>query len=316
MARTYPRPDETRVPYTTMSWLVSRPLWWTPSVFLPATLLLPGGSVLWYARYVERWRIRVRPVDLTLPGWPRSARTTVVHLSDLHMVGDDRWARHVVRAVDRAGVSEHAVGVITGDFLYRGARPSEVARVLRGLPRPRGGWFVVRGGWENSCDVVGERFEAFCEEAELTPLVNDSATIELAGQRLNLVGLDDPEGGHPDLAAALVGADPAAPNVVLVHRPDLFDSVAGEADLVLAGHSHGGQVRLPGLGPLWLPQGCRRYNDGVYRRNGTTLSVNRGVGTTLAPLRLMCPPEIALVRLQGAGRSDRYRPARRDRGDR
>lgn len=316
MARTYPRPEETQVPYTPMTWLVSRPLWWTPAVFVPAALLLPGGSVALYARFVERRRIGVREVDLALPGWPSTARASVAHLSDLHLVRDDGWTRHVIGAVRRARVEDHDLGVVTGDFLYKRARPAEVARRLRDLPRPAGGWYAVRGGWENSCGIVRDHFVAFCEDAGMTPLINETAQVELDGQRVNLVGLDDPEGGRPDLAAALEGADPTAPTIVLVHRPDLLDRVAGAVDLVLAGHSHGGQVRVPGVGPLWLPRGCGRYVAGVYHRDGTTLFVNRGVGTTIAPLRLFSPPEIASLRLRGDGRPVKIRPVRRDREDR
>jgi uncharacterized protein len=302
------------VPYTPFTWLVSRPVWWHPAVFVPAALLLPGGSVALYARFVERRRIGVREVDLTLPGWPSTARASVVHLSDLHLVRDDGWTRHVVRAIRRAPVAEHDVGVVTGDFLYKGARPAEVARRLRDLPRPARGWFAVRGGWENSCGIVQDRFVDFCEDAGMTPLINETAQLDLAGHSVNLVGLDDPEGGRPDLVAALMGADPTVPTIVLVHRPDLLDRVAGAVDLVLAGHSHGGQVRLPGVGPVWLPKGCRRYVDGVYRKDGTTLFVSRGIGTTIAPLRLMSPPEIAILRLRGDGRPVKIRPVDPERG--
>ena len=300
VTRSYPPPDETRVPYTPWTWLLSRPLWWTPAVFLPAAAVLPGGSVLLYARYVERRRIGVREVDLAVRGWPASHRTSLVHLSDFHMVGDDRWTRHVIRAVERAGVEDHPAGVITGDFVYKGVRPAEVAAALRRLPQPEGGWFAVRGGWENSCGIVRERFVMFCRDAGITPLVNEALQVDLGGRSVNLAGLDDPEGGHPDLDAALAGVDPGLPTVVLVHRPDLFETMAGRVALVLAGHSHGGQIRLPGIGPLWLPRGCRRYVDGVYREGGSTLFVNRGLGTTVAPLRLLAPPEIAILRLRGA----------------
>jgi len=299
VARSYPPPDETRVPYTPWTWLLSRPLWWTPAVFLPAMAVLPGGSVLLYARYVEPRRIGVREVDLTVPGWPAEHRASLVHLSDFHFVGDDRRTRRVLRAVQRAGVEEHAAGVITGDFVYKGVRTAEVVEALRRLPQPRGGWFAVRGGWENSCGIVRARFEEFCRDAGITPLINESVRVDLGGRSITLAGLDDPEGGHPDLDEALAGADPDRPVVVLVHRPDLFDALAGRVALVLAGHSHGGQIRLPGIGPLWLPHGCRRYIDGVYRKDGSTLFVNRGLGTTVAPLRLFTPPEIAILNLRG-----------------
>ncbi len=192
------------------------------------------------------------------------------------------------------------MGVITGDFAKHPYELDQVLDLLRRLPRPRAGWFAVPGGWEYTCGFSGSDFEPFCRDAELTPLVNRSARIELDGQPINLVGLDDPERGQPDLERALADADPSLPTVALCHHPDMLDQVARyPVDLLLTGHSHGGQVRLPGVGPLWLAQGCRRYHDGTHVRGGTTLYVSRGMGTTVAPIRLLTPPELALIQLSG-----------------
>ena len=117
-----------------------------------------------------------------------------------------------------------------------------------------------------------------------------------------IAGTDDPHRGRPDLAAALNGAPAGAPTLLLTHSPELFpQAVDAGVDLALAGHTHGGQVRLPGLGALLTASRLgRRYVMGEYRQGRTLLFVSRGLGTVHLPLRLFCVPEIALFDLRPA----------------
>jgi hypothetical protein len=85
--------------------------------------------------------------------------------------------------------------------------------------------------------------------------------------------------------------------LALFHSPDLFDAVAPKVDLALAGHTHGGQVSLPLLGPPWLPPGSGAYVDGWYQRGAARMHVSRGVGTSILPVRFLCRPEVAVVEL-------------------
>ena len=238
---------------------------------------------------------------MVLRGAPPMFRSSLVHLSDLHLRRDGWWERRLLRAVRRARVQDHPLGVITGDFAKLPYRLDEVLDLLRRLPRPAAGWFAVPGGWEYTCGFSGDEFLEFCREARITPLVNRCVRLPLDGQTVNLVGLDDPERGSPDPEAALAAAAPGQPTIALCHHPDMLDVLCQHpVDLLLSGHSHGGQIRLPVLGPLWLAPGCRSYPDGIYHRSGTTMVVSRGLGTTIAPLRFRAPPEIGLIRLRGA----------------
>jgi predicted MPP superfamily phosphohydrolase len=117
-----------------------------------------------------------------------------------------------------------------------------------------------------------------------------------------LVGLDEVTRGKPDLPEALTGVPAAVYRIGLVHAPSYFDRVAGYADLVLAGHCHGGQIRLPGLPPLYLPAGCGKYVEGWYEKNGSRLYVTRGLGNTILDMRLFSRPEIAIFDLQPIAR--------------
>ncbi|MDF2694106.1 MAG: metallophosphoesterase, partial [Labilithrix sp.] len=134
------------------------------------------------------------------------------------------------------------------------------------------------------------------ESVGATFLVNEG---KLARPDVWLAGLDDPMSGAPHLAAALEGAPSGATKIALFHSPELFDGIAPSIDLALAGHTHGGQVRIPLLGALWLPPGSGRFVAGWYDapEGAARLYVSRGIGTSQLNVRLFCRPELAIVTL-------------------
>jgi uncharacterized protein len=128
--------------------------------------------------------------------------------------------------------------------------------------------------------------------AKVRFLVNESAELE-AG--LWIVGVDDPASSMDDLSTALQGVPSGAPRVLLAHAPDIVDSIvdAPASDLILVGHTHGGQVNLPLFNGAWLHQGASaEYVRGLYQVHGSPMYVNRGIGTTSVPIRIGSRPEI------------------------
>ena len=135
-------------------------------------------------------------------------------------------------------------------------------------------------------------------------LVNSHQAIERGNDRLWLCGVDDPGTSDPNLTLA-IPPDPKAPVILMAHEPDFADRVRRHPrfpliDLMLSGHSHGGQVRLPLLGPLVLPPMGKKYVEGLFRFNHMQLYVNRGIGTVGLPFRFDCPSEITEITLQRA----------------
>ncbi len=132
-------------------------------------------------------------------------------------------------------------------------------------------------------------------------LVNEAVATERGGERIWMVGVDDTYSGRDDLPTALRGVPSNEFCLAITHSPDIVDHArAGELDLVLASHTHGGQVCLPFLGPVWAP--CRKPRAraaGLVRANGTTMYVTRGVGEGL-PIRLACPRQLPLITLRRA----------------
>src|SRR5229473_2950347 len=129
-------------------------------------------------------------------------------------------------------------------------------------------------------------------------LVNQHLPVERNGDRLWLCGVDDPGTSHPDLDLA-IPPKPDGPVLLMAHAPDYADDVLAHprgplVDLMLGGHSHGGQIKLPFFGPLILPPMAEKYSEGLYRLKRMQLYVNRGIGTVGLPFRLNCPPEITV----------------------
>lgn len=135
-------------------------------------------------------------------------------------------------------------------------------------------------------------------------LVDDHVPIERYGSRFWLCGVNDPGTTNPRLDLA-IPPEPNAPVILMAHEPDYADMVLVHprgrlVDVMLAGHTHGGQIRLPFMGPLVLPPMGKKYAEGLFHLQKMQLYVNRGIGAVGIPFRLNCPPEITMFTLRQA----------------
>jgi predicted MPP superfamily phosphohydrolase len=135
-------------------------------------------------------------------------------------------------------------------------------------------------------------------------LMNQHVPLERNGSRIWLCGAEDPATSRPDLNLT-IPKNPDGPVILMAHEPDYADVVVEHPrfpliDLMLSGHTHGGQVRLPFMGPLVLPPMGKKYAEGHFQFKQMQLYVNRGIGTVSVPFRLNCPPEITVITLQPA----------------
>ena len=222
----------------------------------------------------------------------------IAYASDLHAgpATDPDLLEAAYRALRAA---EPDVLLLGGDFVStnKGAVDS-VARSLGSIPAPYGR-FAVLGNHDWWCGA--DHITASLESAGIDVLTNRSARLPPPYQWVSVCGLDDHWLGQPDAKAATDGAD--GYRVVLMHAPSgLLDLGAHRFDLALCGHTHGGQIALPGGVPVVVPQGSlsRRYARGRFDLgDGRTLVVSLGVGCVLLPFRLFSDPEIIVVELHG-----------------
>lgn len=137
------------------------------------------------------------------------------------------------------------------------------------------------------------------ESANITVLRNQSVAIERGRDRMWLAGIDDLLRGRPDMSATLANISEKETTILLAHEPDFADDASlSPVDLQLSGHSHGGQIWIPGIGAPWLPPMARRYPRGLHQLGNLTLYTNIGIGTIRAPIRINCQPEITAITLR------------------
>ena len=174
--------------------------------------------------------------------------------------------------------------------------------------------YYVTGNHEMRVPDAFATLLAGLEEAGVTVLRNQSLELEKDGDTITLLGVDDPDFTYMSYSLGqdsvvdstlkeITPEDESEFTLLLSHRPELFDVYEdNNIDLVLSGHAHGGQFRLPFVGGLYAPhQGVLpEYDSGLYSDNGTNLIVSRGIGNSLFPLRLFNPPEVILVELSKA----------------
>lgn len=176
---------------------------------------------------------------------------------------------------------------------------TEMIDLLKSIKAPYGK-FAVLGESDHESKQLKDLLYNLYYFSDFELLENSNLLIRKNGSSsINLVGLDSSVGGHPDMNQAMANLDPNNFTIVLTHAPDITSELVskGHADLVLAGHSHGGQIALPFFGPILRKEGAIRYNHGSYTINNTTLIVSNGLGTSDYDIRLFAPPQINLIRL-------------------
>jgi predicted MPP superfamily phosphohydrolase len=236
--------------------------------------------------------------DVRLPNWPAGvAPLRIVQLSDSHANTRFMPASRLQALVDRVNALRPDIVVLTGDYVGDGVLgtdplpPDQALAPFAGL-KARLGVYAVLGNHDHLFPL-GE-IKAAIDRAHIRLLYNQRTRVG----PVMIAGVDDWNVGHPDLARALYGVDPARPTILLSHTPDIFPRVDSHVGLTLAGHTHGGQIALPLIGPILTASVYgKRYVHGHIRESGHDLIVSAGIGTSVLPMRIGVPPEIVLVTL-------------------
>jgi len=236
---------------------------------------------------VERVLIPIKNLSPALKGY------RIVQISDIHLkpIVTLNLVRKTVAMVNAL---QPDLIVITGDFVTRFISGIYEMGPVLGQLRARHGVFASLGNHDLWLDaaIITQTLNA----SGVPVLINQGLPISVNGETLWLAGVDDAMSGRPNLNAALKGMPAKAPVVLMGHEPDPADefSLDGRVNLMLSGHSHGGQIRLPGIGSPFKAPLAENYDMGLYNVEGMWLYVNRGIGViTSVPLRLNCPPEIS-----------------------
>jgi hypothetical protein len=249
---------------------------------------------------VTRTRIHVRDLHPALEGF------TIALLTDLH-VGEGTPLSLIRRACRLAMAERPDLVAVTGDLVADDAPGfRKVLGAVQGLEAPYG-VYAVPGNHDHRVGI--DRFRRdLAEQDAVRDLTNRARVLDVDGARFCVAGVDDLSYGDPDLGV-LPPPDERDFTLLLAHDPDQAERVrrvCDAVDLIVSGHTHGGQVRLPFVGAVKNP--ARRddlYEEGLRRRPWTQVYTSRGVGTVRIPIRFLCRPEVAMLTLTGVPRPPR-----------
>lgn len=266
-----------------------------------ARLLVPafsGAGALGsygYANLRERHQLAIEKHEIKLElGECAPSQFRIVTLTDLHF---DPLYEHwfLQKCVTQVNALKPDLVFLTGDFIsHSSKRINELAEILGEL---RASSTVAAClGNHDFWDKPGNITKAL-EKAGISVLMNQHTRSVVKDGQVTIAGLQSVWGGHPDWSRASRGITAGERVLMLMHEPDYADLLSSDKRIALqcSGHTHGGQVRLPGYGALILPRYGKRYQAGIYRVRGMQLYVNRGIGTVDKHVRFFCQPEISCL---------------------
>lgn len=270
-------------------------------IVLPALLLFVISVAVW-CMVVEPNRLVLRSVSLPIERIDNQfGPLKVVLISDLHTGSPWISLEKLREIVTITNAAKPDLILLAGDFVAEEViggklvEPEPIAAELKELSAPLG-TYAVLGNHDWAWD--GPRVSKALSAVGIPVLENSALRLERNGRHLWLVGIADAWTRKPDFQVAISEIQDDAPIIALTHNPDVFPSAPKQIDLTLAGHTHGGQIRLPFIGSPIVPSKFgQRYVAGHIVENGRHLYVTTGVGTSIFPIRLGVTPEVVLLNL-------------------
>jgi len=252
------------------------------------------------------WTFFIEPNILTITSFNVKNKDLkglkVVFVGDFHVKPNQR--KNLIKVVNKINDQHPDLILCTGDFVSgrkeKNTLPiEEISKELSKL-KSKYGFYTVLGNhdwWQD-----GEKIGHELEKHGIIVLGNENKIININGKKLYIAGVEDLSTRYIDLGKALNKT--SSPTILLTHSPDVFPFISKQenqeltkkVDLTLAGHTHGGQVRIPFVGPLIVPSDYgKKYANGLITENGKQMFVTKGIGTSILPVRFNCMPEIVVI---------------------
>jgi predicted MPP superfamily phosphohydrolase len=280
-----------------------RPVWRKRLRILLSAVLLLIAFVVFWGFFIEPNRLIVHEETIAIDNWPRELDgLRIAVISDIHAGGSFIDDKKLHSIVDKTNQLHPELIVILGDYMSSNGRtsrriePEIIGAALKNLNAPFGTYSVLGNHdvWYNA-----GRVRAGLEQNGIKVLDNQVVQIQVRGVPLWLVGLADLWTREQKIAATIAEVPQGQPMIALTHNPDIFPRLPQRVPLLLAGHTHGGQVRFPFIGSVvQASEFGDRYERGHIFENHHHLFVTTGIGTSIVPVRFGVTPEIVLLTLR------------------
>jgi predicted MPP superfamily phosphohydrolase len=274
--------------------------WWKIfRIAIVVILVLIGASAIW-AFFIEPDRLVVHYETISIQSWPQElSGIRIAMIGDVHT--DNRYINEakLQRIVDLTNAQHPDLIVLLGDYIHGGRRDTEhvdpevTVRYLKNLQAPLGVYGILgnHDWWYN-----GNRVRAAFESAGIPILENDVKELNWRGKSFWLAGLADLWTRDEHIAATIDKAPAGSTVIALTHNPDIFPDLPQTVPLLLAAHTHGGQVNIPLIGTPVVPSRFgSKYTAGHIFENNHHMFVTTGIGTSIMRVRFRVPPEIVIL---------------------
>ncbi|MEK6715214.1 MAG: metallophosphoesterase [Candidatus Omnitrophota bacterium] len=259
--------------------------------------------VFLYSLFIEPRHILIKEVSIAVDNIHNGLdKIKIIHITDLHIKKLGYLERKVV---DRINQLSPDILFVTGDFIKNDAGIKHCAEMFKNINAKYGIYGVLGNNDYRKFYIFPintAELKRSLADSGVKLLFNESYTINIDGTNINIFGVEDSIYGSLDISRLRDSVLNKHINILLSHSPAILRNLNGfSPDLILTGHTHGGQVRVPLIEYLWapLPIGSpRKYCRGLFKlSNKTKIYVNQGIGTSLLPVRFLCPPEISVIKL-------------------
>lgn len=242
---------------------------------------------LWFEKYVIDWNY----FDIS----ENENKLKIIQISDLHIKEVRSFHKSIVKKINNVNPD---IVFITGDSVDSTDKINELDTFL-GLMNNSIPKFSITGNWEYWGDVDLTKLNETYSKHNCKLLINETEIIRKDGRNISIIGIDDLVGGNADFKKAIQDFSKTDTNIILTHCPQHRDVIDKEneelkIDLVLSGHTHGGQINIFGYAPF-TPQGSGRYIKGWYENEKSKMYVSKGIGTSIFPLRFGSRAEIVEI---------------------
>ena len=244
------------------------------------------------------WAFLVEPKMLVVQKYkisvPKLKGLKVVFMSDFHVGPNDE--ERLKKIVKKANEQNADLVLLGGDFVngHKGNHSLPIEIIAKNLGELKAQLGIVSVLGNHDWFVFGEKISAELAKNNITVLRDENKALSFNGLKFHVAGLEDPVTQRFNIEKALDGVK--NPVILLTHTPDVYPQISNAVDITLAGHTHGGQVKVPFFGAILVPSKFgRRYAEGFFNEDNKKMIVTKGLGTSLLPMRFNCPPEIVVI---------------------